>query len=201
MREWKQDSAGNRTYYLYDGSEIPLPGFYDSTGTITALNNVGLTVFSAEPRGRRALSGTASTQLLRLRSTRQKYGQSGPTSSHSIVSNSSTTVRSAWMEPTTVISTLTTGSGRAVGLSQGLTRLLPVPTCITMRAALLFGGQLPSFGSLAIPSASAGGINLYEFAGNNPANRIDPSGLWNFYHWTYWRACLPAEVYDAAFCR
>jgi uncharacterized protein RhaS with RHS repeats len=48
------------------------------------------------------------------------------------------------------------------------------------------------------PIGEAGGINLYRFVGNNPANRIDPLGLW-WWDNGYIQQGLPQLIHDVLF--
>jgi Predicted lipoprotein of unknown function (DUF2380) len=48
------------------------------------------------------------------------------------------------------------------------------------------------------PIGEAGGINLYRFVGNNPANRIDPLGLW-WWDNGYIQQGLPQLIHDLLF--
>ena len=158
LRAWKQNSAGVRTYFVYDGSD---PTFeLDSSGSVLAVNT-----FGANGLASRHATSTGATTFYAFDERGNVYerldSNGNPISAdlYDAFGNRTSTapVSDTW------------GFGAQEGYqTDAETGLL----LLTNRYYDPQAGRLLTRDSMGY----AGGINLYGYVGNDPGNVVDPNG-------------------------
>jgi len=155
-RAWKQSSTG-RTYFLYDGDDLVCE--LSATGAVTAVNTFGDNGLLARHISAGSVLYTFDTQD----NVAQKLDVNGNVLSSSMFDSFGTIASTAAV---TDPFTYRAQSGYYTDTETGL---------------LLLGQRYydTSTGRFLTrdPMGSNGGLNLYSYVGNNPANSSDPSGL------------------------
>jgi len=167
-RAWKQNSAGHRTYYVYDGPD-PVLELDGSSGAITAVNSFGVNGLIS----RTTISGGTSSTV------HYQFDERGNTI-HRVDVNGSV-LTSHQTDAFGVTQTCDTAGGYAhddpfdgFGAQYGY-------YTDHETGLILCGHRYYDAGTgrwiNRDPIGAAGGINVYSYVANNPIMRSDPSGL------------------------
>jgi len=158
LRAWKQNAAGTRTYFLYDGI-TPICEL-DSTGAVTATNTFGATGLMSRRVGSTSTFYTFDTQG----GNAQRLNASGTVTGSSMFDAYGTSASTDG----------TTDPYSGYGAEAGY--YTDSETGLELCTARFYD---PSNGRFINrdPLGYAGGINLYNYTGNRGINGIDPLGL------------------------
>ncbi|MEZ5162331.1 MAG: RHS repeat-associated core domain-containing protein [Fimbriimonadaceae bacterium] len=157
LRAWK-DSGGNRTYYLYDGDQPVIE--LDGAGSVIRVNTFGAWGLVSSRS-----SGATTLYTYDYRgNTVERLNSAGAILSHHTYD--------AYGVMTSNISTSDPWAG--MGAQSGYYRDSETGLSLcTRRYYDPAGGRFLT----RDPIGHAGGLNLYEYCGGNPINRLDADGL------------------------
>ena len=158
LRAWKENGAGVRTYFLYDGSN--LVGEFDTNGVAQATQTWGAEGLAY----RRQLTGT--TPATKFYSWDARGNIAATTDATGAIVNTPTSDAfnsSGGVEP------CATFGGQVGGYRDAETGLV-------LFGQRYYDGFLGQW-LTRDPIRESGGVNLYSYVGGNPVNRLDPYGL------------------------
>ena len=169
QRMWKQpNGGGSRTYFLSDGGSIPLCEF-DGNGNITAFNTVGVNGLLS----RSTPSGSAWNQ------TFYAFDWRGNTVNR-LDGNGNLQTTSTYNAYNNRVSNLNDADPYdGFGGQYGYYKDTEAGPWFYLLGERYYQPDLGRF-LTRDPIGQAGGINVYSYAGNNPINNVDPSGLDTF---------------------
>ena len=159
LRAWKENGAGVRTYFLYDGSQ--LVGEFDTNGAAQATQTWGAEGLAY----RRQITGTPATKFY---SWDARGNIAATTDATGAIVNTPLPTSDAFNSSGGVEPCATFG-GQVGGYRDAETGLV-------LFGQRYYDGFLGQWISRD-PIGESGGVNLYSYVGGNPVNRLDPSGL------------------------